>query len=407
MRHRSQWNRRHFLRTVGGIGFLASIPPARLPGRTREFFPLPLEALRHYHWWVREDFQSAWGPPPTAEGLTYRLWPGANLIGTLLVQSIAGLWRNGQLLQISVVVIDAGNWFGFGKAPTDQEARIEQFSEEFQKASEAVTQFLPEADRSSIEIGRGTQLQHEAEIIPSGDLWMRVTMAENQLIKIVITPTERDATHVLASFRETSRRQQRDYFESLPVTTDRGDVLIEGLPIFPQGDRAYCGVSTLAMAMQHAGLRLDTEDYAMAAHIRFGSTENSQIRETYEAAGELADMRLKRSLRFDFDKARRSIDEGFPVLVHRRFTRQRDYLHTHFSRRWQEDSTLQLPRPDPKDQEQWPGDEAYTHASVINGYNEARGEIVFTESWDEQFRNRRMRAEELEATSYMAYYGGL
>ena len=34
----------------------------------------------------------------------------------------------------------------------------------------------------------------------------------------------------------------------------------------------------------------------------------------------------------------------------------------------------------------------------------ARREIIFTESWGERSRNRRMRVEEMEGTVYLAYY---
>ena len=52
----------------------------------------------------------------------------------------------------------------------------------------------------------------------------------------------------------------------------------------------------------------------------------------------------------------------------------------------------------------WPGDDAPNHASVVTGFNAERGEVVFVESWGEHTRGRRMRFEELEATSYMAFY---
>ena len=44
------------------------------------------------------------------------------------------------------------------------------------------------------------------------------------------------------------------------------------------------------------------------------------------------------------------------------------------------------------------------HASVINGYHSARREVIFSESWAEAARNRRMRVEEMEGTCYLAYY---
>ena len=52
----------------------------------------------------------------------------------------------------------------------------------------------------------------------------------------------------------------------------------------------------------------------------------------------------------------------------------------------------------------WPGKEAFTHATVINGYNEARGEVIFSESWSEHVRNRRMRWEEMEGTAYYTFF---
>jgi hypothetical protein len=43
------------------------------------------------------------------------------------------------------------------------------------------------------------------------------------------------------------------------------------------------------------------------------------------------------------------------------------------------------------------------HASVITGVNKKRDEVIFTESWGENNRNRRMRAEEMEATAYVTF----
>ena len=67
-------------------------------------------------------------------------------------------------------------------------------------------------------------------------------------------------------------------------------------------------------------------------------------------------------------------------------------------------ANITLPKPDLNDRKSWPTKESFSHSSLITGYNLARREVIFTESWGERVRNRRMRIEEMEGTSYMAYY---
>lgn len=63
---------------------------------------------------------------------------------------------------------------------------------------------------------------------------------------------------------------------------------------------------------------------------------------------------------------------------------------------------LPHPRKDKEDRDLWPTLDSGGHASLITGYNKERGEL-FTESWGENNRNRRMKAEEREATAYVVF----
>ena len=224
-------------------------------------------------------------------------------------------------------------------------------------------------------------------------------------MKFTVTRTEADAVSPLGENRRTAKKdaQLRD-FAARVSSAPNGDRLLEGVPIFTQGDRAYCGVATLAMAMQFLGLRLDTEDYAGSAGIRFGSTYHSDIRAVFEAAADAAKMKLPRTTQFDFEKARTTIDAGIPVIVFRRWSQERDFLHGAFAERFQKDPAATLPKPDLADRKSWPTRDDFSHSSLITGYNLARREVIFTESWGEHARNRRMRIEEMEGTVYMAYY---
>src|SRR5207253_1553306 len=152
------------------------------------------------------------------------------------------------------------------------------------------------------------------------------------------------------------------------------------------------------------GLRLDTEDYAGAAGIKFGSTWHSDIRHVFEAAADVAKVKLPRTTQFDFEKARVTIDSGIPVIVFRRWSQERDFLHSAFAERFAKDPAATLPKADLNDRKTWPARDDFAHSSLVTGYNLARREVIFTESWGEQVRNRRMRIEEMEGTAYFAYY---
>jgi hypothetical protein len=115
-------------------------------------------------------------------------------------------------------------------------------------------------------------------------------------------------------------------------------------------------------------------------------------------------VRLPRTTQFEFERARASIDAGLPVVVFRRWSQERDFLHSAVAQRLLKDPTATLPKPDLNDRKAWPTRDDFAHSSIITGYHAARREVIFTESWGERSRNRRMRVEEMEGTVYLAYY---
>jgi len=326
------------------------------------------------------------------------------------VRPITGGFDNGRLTSMTIVFLDSGAWFGF--VPDDQAkaaaaSRGAEFARQFREISADVGaqlgRILP--SRTETTLGTTPWLKQNVTIARSGKISARLTVIPDQLVKLSLFRDNEDASQLLdAPRRALSKSDQPKEFSSSVRDTPWGDRIIRDIPIFPQGDRAYCGVSALACLTRFSGLTLDTEDFAAAAGIRFGSTRKSHIREVYEAAGREADLHMLHSTKFEFQKAQQTIDAGFPVVVFRRWSQERDFLHTAFARRFANDPAVELPRPDATDQKSWPGKEGYAHASLINGYNAKRREIIFTESWNEAARDRRMRAEEMEATAYLAYY---
>ena len=373
-------------------------------------FPAP-DALKSAALWDAPDFLTGWGAVSATAAEEQRNFQGKCDVFGHTAYSVRGLFEHGKLTGITVVVLDAGAWFGF---VPDVEAKkvaavkgpqfIALYKQTLADVEQGLAALAGSAGRRMPFVDKGV-LKHDVLIFHTGDLWVRLTSRENQLVKFTVTRSEADAISPLSAQRRTVKKdEQARGFAARVISASNGDQVLDGVPIFTQGDRAYCGVATLAMAMQFLGLRLDTEDYAGPAGIHFGSTYHSNIREVFDAAADAAKMKLPRTTQFEFEKARAAIDSGIPVIVFRRWSQERDFMHGAFAQRFQKDPAATLPKADLADRKSWPTKDSFAHSSLVTGYNLARREVIFTESWGERVRNRRMRIEEMEGTAYMAYY---
>ncbi|HEX5176563.1 MAG TPA: C39 family peptidase, partial [Chthoniobacteraceae bacterium] len=285
------------------------------------------------------------------------------------VGPVTGYFENGRLISLSVVVLDSGAWFGF--VPDDQAkaaaaSRGAEFARQLREISADVTAQLGRiaASHSEVVLGSTPWLKQRVTVARTGTISARLTIIADQLVKLSLFRDHEDASQLLDGARRAlTKASQAQTFAAAVHSAPSGDRIITNIPVFPQGDRAYCGVSALACVMRLCGLTLDTEEFAAAAGIRFGSTRKSHIREVYDAAGKEAAVRMFHSTKFEFARAQQTIDAGFPVVVFRRWNQERDFLHSAFARRIASDSAVELPRPDANDQKNWPRRDGYAHAS--------------------------------------------
>ncbi|MFM7179901.1 MAG: hypothetical protein ACKO2G_00255 [Verrucomicrobiales bacterium] len=186
---------------------------------------------------------------------------------------------------------------------------------------------------------------------------------------------------------------------------DDGTVHLPDLQPIPQGFRPYCGLNALAISARHFGLHVDEDWLAVAGKFEnTGSAGGSDLLGLYQAVANEAGLGLDRGTRLDAQAVKRAIDAGFPVVVWRRFSYDRDKLHNRFLAEFNEDASAKLPDPTtPGERATWPGKDAPLHASVITGYHQDRREFLFLESWTGRDVPRRMRAEEMIATCYLAF----
>ncbi len=401
---------------LGRRAFLASLASLAVPLRAQERrgFPggagqrgalFPVDALKNLTLWDNAEFLGSWRAPDAKQRIACRVWPGScELFGTKAYSATA-FFEEGKLRSISLLFIDAGAFFGFGQG--DPAPRVPEFLTAHKQASSAVENGVTAlgAKFRDVPLGGKTLLKHTARVAKHGDVWSRLVVWPEYFVKLSLFRDEDGATQLLAPWRRTQKRdEQARTFASLVRTEKNGDRIISSVPLLQQGNRAYCGMSALAMLMQYLGLRVETEELAAAAGIHYGNTQDAKTREVYDAAAAAGALRIERAQKFEAGKARAAIETGMPVVAFRHWSQERDFVHTTFAQRFAEDAAATLPRADMNDRKLWPVRGGYAHASIVNGYNATRGEMIFTESWSEFARDRRMRVEEMEGTSYMACY---
>ncbi|MEP4076735.1 C39 family peptidase [Haloferula sp.] len=328
--------------------------------------------------------------------------------------------REGKLAQLEATFVDAGSYFGYfdEKLPEGLSRRQleeemtkrlaekqESFSEGYTAVLSALRETLPEgADKPRPKLrrfGKGRMLRTEPEEWIKDGLAIRLFTAEDRLIRVTLAPEEDAADGWMeAGLEKESERERLERLEA-SVRKEGSVVHIDGIKTVPQGFKPYCGLNTLAMAARHFGMTLDEDWMAAAAGFQnTGSAGGSNMVKLYHAVAAEAGLSLDRSSKFNEATVKRSLDSGIPVVVWRRFSHERNRLHDRIARSPDAD----LPDPAKADERAlWPDDEAPLHASVITGYDSAKNELFFLESWSGHDRTRRMRIEEMAATTYLCF----
>ncbi len=359
--------------------------------------------------WKKGQLPGEWAEIPSLEGDEVALLTVVPYIFGQRPMAVFANRREGALRSISALFIDAGQFFGY--RPTDStrsKSDLRELQRAFKKRHSDLEDDLGKALKkftdnppSDTRVGRTPFLCAHYKDYRHGDgLILRFSSIEGHSVSLTILRAEDARGHYLdEKVAGMDTRDRRKELLSRVSKRPNGDVVIEGIPMFRQGMRPYCAVSTLGMATHYLGLRMGTN--ALAAGARFrntGSAQGAKLLDLYRAAAEESGARLQRGSRFDFRKAQNYIEKGFPIVVWRRYSPERNLLHIAAAK------GATLPEPDRADRAAWPGKKSPAHASVVTGFNTKTGEVIFSESWGEQARDKRIRGEELEATSYAVFH---
>lgn len=332
---------------------------------------------------------------------------------------VRGLWRGEELEEIQVTFNDAGSYFGYfdEEVPnhlSDREKREhlqerfilrqKTFTELHQNSLLSVQEALEKRGEEArkMRFGKSRAIRAEVSQYEWEGVTARLFHGPDRLVRVSLSCRENRASSWMD--REVADLSEREYHKWLGdrvASSPSGDQILADLAIVPQGYRPYCGLNTLVMAGRYLGLHLDEDWLAHAGKFQnTGSAAGSQMLSLYSSVANEAGLQMKRSNRFDRSLVKNSLRKGLPVIVWRRWSAERDRLHTALTRRleagqaaeWGELNLQELPTK-----------EAPLHASVIVGFNEERDEFLFLESWTGLKGPRRMLAKELETTAYLTF----
>lgn len=313
------------------------------------------------------------------------------------------------LERISIYYLGSGTFFGYAPGLKDSaagQATLKQKQRQFRKIftnlekslSSNIEDLTGDRGKSASE-GTTSLFKQRFHQYEKDGLAVQLRTAKDFYVRVDLRRRETVRESLLSPEHESVRKRERlKRLKGNVKQVATGDVQVDGVPMIYQGGRAYCGITTFLMGAQYLGIQVDPATLASVAGFRYGQGGKKMI-EAYNAVAREGGMRLKRATKIDIERVQASVDAGLPVLVWRHYDKGRNQLHMRATGR-----AGALPEPDDSDKARWPGVGSPAHASVITGYNRQTNEVIFDESWGEHARGKRMRAEELEATSYYVFY---
>lgn len=348
---------------------------------------------------------------------------------------IQAYFSDNTLDRIVVIYLEAGEFFGRSVAK-ELKAHDARTSREKQQLSKQIREAQKQEDRASKDkrkafkeafgeleahlqanmeqmlgskgkrgnVGTGMLRARVVEFLYQ-ELSLRLDIEEEQLVAVTIQRQADAGRKLLDAGFQSHAERKKDVKENVEKK-ENGDVVINNIPMFDQGDRGYCAMGVLAMVARYYGLEVNVDLLAAKAGYREGDSAQANILPIYQAAAAEAKLRMNDFRGFPFNQVKRSIEKGQPVVVWRAISRERDAFHSLFAETFRKDpaATLPDPRKDRRDKESWPTLQTGGHTSLITGFNQQRKEVLFTESWGENTRNRRMLIEEMEATTYHTFF---
>lgn len=193
------------------------------------------------------------------------------------------------------------------------------------------------------------------------------------------------------------------------LKSPNGDVVIQEIPMVDQGPKGYCVPATAERAMRYLGVAADMYILANAGETGYGG--GTSVSKLLEGAGR----HIKAKGRsFDTWQGEmsvrdlaRHIDKGIPVIWALFSTKE---FNETANKRTQDrktianwDSWKARLAEETKDNKLF-ADRETGHVVLIIGYNKETGEIAFSDSWGERYKERWITVKEADLISQRFFY---
>ena len=390
-----------------------------IPAMPRFNAEMTEEFLEKKNWvdWEADTFSGPWEQDPSlGETKIFRMTASPDVFGEVPM-AVYAYGEGSELREVVIHFLDAGRYFGYqygGEA--DREAREEgrqrrqEFNRHFKHLAKTIEERLEKGCGRGTEgaLGKSSHLRVGFTDYEWEDFVLRFVAREDFSVSLhIMRKSAVPGSLVDQAILRMSDREKDEFFESRVTHTGIGDLQITGVPMFTQGNTPFCGIHTLAMAGHYYGLRISPEALAAGAEFKnTGSAKGSDLIGLYRSTANEVGLRVSVAPDFKMDRAIRSLKEGRPLIVWRRVSEAREKAHSANQLAWNSDNRFTLPVPSAAELDSYPDKSEKgtpSHASIVTGFNEARGEVIYTEPWGNETRDRRMRVEEMEATAYAVF----
>jgi len=347
---------------------------------------------------------------------SYRIYPNADFrfISARPYSAVLN-GTDGKVSGISIVFANKGDFFGAagsgedhfvkGKpAPTGPEGLKMIMDRDAESISAALSKLLGQGQRQKF--GDGETRQTVERWDWSGHAFLLANV-ENEYVSLSIQPVE------FADDRGKSKRvsdalvrkRAKENVENRP----NGDVVIGNIPMVDQGPKGYCVPATAERCMRYLGIPADMYLLAMAGQTGLGGGTSPTL--LLEAVGQ--DIKRKgRSFEIWDDelnlrKLSRFIDDGIPVMwtlfstkefnkiADSRTSERKDpEMWNAYKTKMKQESVSNKLDPDRNT----------AHIVIIIGYNKETGEIAFSDSWGERYKERWISIAEAQQISQGRFY---
>lgn len=329
--------------------------------------------------------------------------------------SVALYGNEGSVTSLSIVYANKGDFFGAagkgenhfikGKPVPGGEAGLKMIMDRDAKAiSDSLTKLLGQPSRQRF--GDGKTVQSVMRWDWSGHSFL-LAYVDKEYLALAIQPVEfadqRGKSKRIPDV--TVRKRSQENIEKRA----NGDVVIKNIPMVDQGPKGYCVPATAERCMRYLGIPADMYLLALAGQTKGGLGTSPTL--LLEAVAQ--DIKRKgRSFRIWKDelnirKLGQYIDNGIPVMWSLYSTREFNKIaNSRTLARNKTDNWKSYKGKVIKESRsnKLPIEKDRGHIVIILGYNKDTGEIAFSDSWGDNYKERWITLTEAQQVSQHFFY---